>query len=108
MNHKFKKLGWLLLISFATSSCSANTYGIKDLEKNLNYRVGKFYEYPTFDSNPYWKHLSETSDQVEMEQRSDNGCSYAIIINKETRVVKGWRYTSDRSLCDELRQNPGI
>lgn len=98
----------ILCLGLATTSCLANVQGIKELETSLDNKIGKFYEYPTFESNSYWQYLSETSGKIEMEQRMENGCSYALIIDKETRVVQGWRFTSERSLCDFIRYKPAV
>ncbi len=78
------------------------------MEYGLNNLVGTNYS-----SNPRvklknWATILENDTHVELEQSFATGCSYAILINKQSDIIESWRFTSEKSLCDQDIYVPGV
>jgi hypothetical protein len=97
----------IVLSLFLFSSCANRSYDINSLEEQFNSWIGR--EVPERTNNPkYWKPIKNTDDEIELEQKRPDGCAYSILFDRKTRIVKSWRYTSDRSFCDKVIGMPNV
>ncbi|MGB2833664.1 MAG: hypothetical protein WBC07_11990 [Methylotenera sp.] len=98
---------FLLVTILIICGCAGRSYNIYDLEKMLDSWVGAVA--PDRTKNPaYWKKVNIIDNEIELEQVRPDGCSYSILVNKQTRIVKSWKFTSDRSLCDKTVRIPNV
>jgi hypothetical protein len=96
-----------LLALFLLTSGANRSYDINSLEEQFNSWIGT--KAPERTDNPkYWKPIKNTDDEIELEQKRPDGCAYAILLDRKTRNVKSWRYTSDKSLCDREIRIPNV
>lgn len=69
----------------------------KSFEIYKNKAIGSIVDHTGF-YKPHWIERVG-SDRIEHRYKDYSGCSYAIEIDEKTRVILGWRYLSEPSLC---------
>ena len=67
-----------------------------DISTILNSRVGKSYV-----SNVEEKLIKENEKYQEYQFRVTKNCSWIIKVNKNTRIVENWEYSSEIENCKE-------
>lgn len=85
------------VLIFLTSCMTAQD--IRSLELALNADVGTQYK-GALQGSAGWKQINVSLTTIELEQSREDGCSYAILIDVKTKIIKSWRYTSTREACD--------
>ena len=74
---------------------------IQNREISLNSQIGKSYPYDLELLEKYgYKILNTTEDEIELEKKEFDACSFAILYDRKTKIMKSWRYTSPREKCD--------
>ena len=89
----------IIFVALCTLSACAN-YNIKDLELVLNESVGKEYR-GELEGDEFTKIKSINDETVELERNRDDGCSYAFVINRSTKMIYSWKYTKGREACNK-------
>jgi hypothetical protein len=85
-------------ISFLSCSTSGSIISQDKLESGLNSQIGKDARV-VYLLNNNWIEIKNTEITKELEFKRSDGCSYAILIENSTNIVKSWRYTSEHALC---------
>jgi hypothetical protein len=89
----------LILLQFGCM----HTVNSSDYEKHLNGLIDRpYYRHQL----PPWEKISEDELTSTHELKMGNGCSYALVINKKTYIVESWKFTSERTKCDNIRYFP--
>ena len=87
------------ILSLLLTTVSCVTSDIRDLEQALNSDVGKEFK-GNINGSAGWKKITTNPETVELEQKRNDGCSYAYLIDSKTKMVLSWRYTSTREECN--------
>lgn len=78
------------------------------MQSGLNELVGTKYSTNTRLRLKNWSTINETDIHIELEQSFPTGCSYAILINKNSDIIESWRFTSGIDLCEQKIYVPGV
>ncbi len=73
----------------------------------MNNKIGKNFTGFERGMEGYWHLLNETETYKEYEAKRPDGCSFAVRVNKQSNIVKNWRFTSLRNLCEKRVYVPG-
>jgi hypothetical protein len=97
----------VILIFILSVSCSSYV-GLHEMQLGLDNLIGT-----NFNSNSRiwlknWSKINETETHVELEQTFQTGCSYAILVNKNSDVIESWRFTSSKEQCEQKIYVPGV
>lgn len=72
----------------------------KMFEMYKNEAVGKVIDREHFPPRPDWvENVGSGRVEYVFRSKSKTGCIYAVEIDEKTRVILGWRYLSEPSLC---------
>lgn len=95
-------LGGLALI---TSCAASNTANVPVFEVKLNQSLGMIFENSEWShvANEVKKRLPDRGSFEEHEFVWRNGCRFVISIDRDSRRVSEWRYTSKPSICQTVR-----
>lgn len=106
-NAKFIKANLSFILICFLVSCSSHV-GLREIQTGLNALIGTSFSTNTRLKSKSWSTISETKTYLELEQAFQTGCSYAILINKDSDVIESWRFTSDQELCEQKIYVPGV
>jgi hypothetical protein len=79
---------------------------MESIVRHMNSLVGK--HPPEYTNMKYWTEINNTEFSRELELKRPDGCSYAILIDKSSDIVKSWRFTSDEAMCDKSIGAPRV
>ena len=71
---------------------------VESLEAKLNSLVGTEFKYKNGHG---WNEIYSSSTELEIEQKRGDGCSYALMLASNSKIVLSWRYTSTRKECEK-------
>jgi hypothetical protein len=93
---KIKKEINLLASLLLLNSCNSTYINIKSIENSMNANIGKPFKQMKID-----KLINETDSYREYETGLGNGCTWSVIVDKETNLIQSWRLTSPRKPCED-------
>jgi hypothetical protein len=105
MNFLLPKI-FIFLFTMAIVSCASNVINKDSITRHMNSLVGNIA--PDYTKMKYWSEINNTELYRELELKRPDGCSYAILVEKNTNIVKSWRFTSDEALCDKDIGSPRV
>ena len=89
---------FILIVLPIVTSCG--NYNIKDLESTLNDSVGKEYR-GRLEGDEFTKIKTINDETVELERSRHDGCSYAFVVSRSTKIIYSWNYTKGREVCNK-------
>jgi hypothetical protein len=92
----------IFLIITSLSNC-ASTINSESIEKHNTGLIGQKYESVYYYN---WHKINESADTFEVEYTLTKDCSYALTINNRTSLIESWRFTSDKSNCNDIHVFP--
>ncbi len=70
------------------------------IEWGLNRAIGK--DFSNLNAGDSYHLINETVTQQEYEYKSTSGCSWVVMVNKNSNIVESWQFTSPRNLCNRM------
>jgi hypothetical protein len=81
--------------ALAVAGCASVDYR-QQFETPKNAAIGQVIE-RTWYSQPSW--ITDRSDHLEFGFNGYAGCSWLFEVDRETHVIRGWRYLSEPTRC---------
>jgi len=97
-----EKMKLAIISMFIIFSGCLNVINSTMIESNVTQKIGTKIEPYDYTQRYRWNKIGEDENNYEVEKKWKNGCSYAIRIEKTTHIIKGFRFTSRRNMCDDL------
>ncbi|NOS98295.1 MAG: hypothetical protein HOP25_07475 [Methylotenera sp.] len=103
----FMRIMLFLLLTVLCVSCSSYV-GLSEIKSGLNNLIGTNYSTNVRLKLKNWSTIKDTETHFELEQTMQTGCSYAILVNKQTDIIESWRITSAIELCEQAIYVPSV